>query len=184
MEHPAPIETRRSLMDEFSELSRSAGSLRDRRRSEQVAAPDFDFAWPLSPGESAQRLRDADWEGSALGPTRSWAPWLRVATGLVLELPLPCMLVVGEKQAMIYNDPCFLLLAKRHRIELGAPMEACCNTLWNECRGALDHVLYQGEAIVRPAGSPGGKADESYTPVRDELGTIRAVLWLPPRGEA
>jgi hypothetical protein len=180
---PRPDEAApRTLMDEFAELTRATQPHRDRRRSRQAGVPNFTYGWPLGSSETVQMLRDADWSCSTLGPPVGWPPWLRVACGLLLDLPMPGMLLVGVRHVQVYNDACMRAVGARFRLALGEAIESTSHNLWLRDGPLYDLVLHKGEAVVVHAGNrESGLVTDTYSPVRDEGGSTRAVLWLMPQ---
>jgi hypothetical protein len=175
----------RTLMDEFAELARATQPHRDRRRSRQAGVPNFTYGWPLGGSETVQMLRDADWSCCTLGPPPGWPLWLRVATGLLLDLPLPGMMLVGVRYVQFYNDACLKALGSQYRLALGEPIECTSQNLWLRDGPIYDRVLHKGEAVIVRAGNRDtGLVTDSYSPVRDEGGSTRAVLWLMSQPES
>jgi two-component sensor histidine kinase len=84
-------------------------------------SPDaFMVAFPFGGGEMGSLIRAFDWSRSELGPLAYWSPALRTATNIVLQSPLPLVLLWGPEGMMIYNDAYSVFAGQRHPRLLGS----------------------------------------------------------------
>jgi two-component sensor histidine kinase len=65
-------------------------------------------------------IREFDWSKTELGPIDKWPPALRTATNIVLQSPVPLVMLWGPNGIMIYNDPYSEFAGKRHPGLLGS----------------------------------------------------------------
>ena len=76
--------------------------------------------FPVGGGEMGGLIREFDWSKTDLGPIETWPPALRTATNIVLQSPLPLVMLWGRNGIMIYNDPYSEFAGKRHPRLLGS----------------------------------------------------------------
>ena len=77
-------------------------------------------AFPVGGGELGALIRQFDWAATELGPISGWSPALRTATNIVLQSPLPLVMLWGPNGIMIYNDAYSVFAGKRHPRLLGS----------------------------------------------------------------
>ena len=140
--------------------------------------------WPLGPGEATALVRTKDWSQTPLNAIAYWPACLRIAVGAVLDSPLPTIVLWGPELIQIYNDAYQPLLGERHPAALGQPTRDCWPEVWAFNEPIYRQVLNSGERIffenqeyvIRPSGIEKSMFFTiSYTPARDELGTIHGV---------
>lgn len=79
-----------------------------------------DPAFPVGGGELGALIRGFDWAATELGPISGWSPALRTATNVVLQSPLPLVMLWGPNGIMIYNDAYSVFAGQRHPRLLGS----------------------------------------------------------------
>jgi len=52
----------------------------------------------------AERLRDQDWNRTALGPARAWPQSLRTLVAVMMNSSQPMFIVWGPGRTLLYND--------------------------------------------------------------------------------
>jgi two-component sensor histidine kinase len=77
-------------------------------------------AFPAGGGELGELIRRFDWSQTSLGPISGWPPALRTATSIVLQSPLPLVMLWGPDGVMIYNDAYSAFAGQRHPRLLGS----------------------------------------------------------------
>ncbi len=92
--------------------------------------------------ETAALIRSFDWAATSLGPIERWPQSLKTATGLVLQSPVPIVMLWGEDGYMIYNDAYSVFAAARHPRLLGSRVREG----WPEVAGFNDNVMKVGLA--------------------------------------
>ncbi|HUF56743.1 MAG TPA: PAS domain-containing protein [Thermohalobaculum sp.] len=136
------------------------------------------------PGEMARLVEDHDWAATGLGGIADWPERLRGHVELVLDSPMPMLLLWGPQLVQIYNDAFRALLGGRHPRALGQPTHDC----WPKARevaGPIYDAVLGGETRVRreqklSVEREGRRAslwlDLTYSPLRDGAGTVAGVL--------
>lgn len=76
--------------------------------------------FPVGGGEMGQLIRRFDWADTELGPIARWPAALRTATNIVLQSPLPLVMLWGPNGIMIYNDAYSGFAGQRHPRLLGS----------------------------------------------------------------
>ncbi len=137
-------------------------------------------------GAMGALMRDRDWSASALGPRDRWPQSLRTTVSLLMESPVPMVLLWGEAGAMLYNDAYREIAADRHPELFGAEVRKG----WGELSDFNDHVMrhvlaggtlsYRDKELVLARCGEQQRAwfDLDYSPVRDEDGRPAGVLAL------
>ena len=82
-------------------------------------APSLDFL--AGGGEMGRRIREKDFSGTPLGPTRDWPASLRSAVRVLLASRQPLALWWGVECTLLYNDACRPLLGSSADSALGMP---------------------------------------------------------------
>ena len=77
-------------------------------------------SFPPGGGDLGRLIRDFDWAGTELGPIAHWPAALKTATNIVLQSPLPLVMLWGPNGRMIYNDAYSVFAAQRHPYLLGS----------------------------------------------------------------
>jgi PAS domain S-box-containing protein len=135
----------------------------------------------------AARVRATDWSRTPLGPVGSWPRSLRALVGVVLEHPMPTVLLWGAELTQVYNDAYAVLAAAKHPAALGMPTRQCWPEAWHINQPIYEAVLSRGEAVLREdalyplerhgAGHPeNAYFTVSYSPARDDAGRIAGVF--------
>ncbi|MEV6832372.1 SpoIIE family protein phosphatase [Amycolatopsis sp. NPDC051102] len=138
------------------------------------------------PGTSrmAARMRDFDWRSSPLGEPRDWPPSLTTAVRICLTSRFPMIVWWGPDLRFLYNDAYLPLLGTKHPA-LDKPGSEVWSEIWHIIGPMLDSVMTTGEAtwsedLLLPMNRHGYWEETywtySYSPVHDDLGTVRAVF--------
>jgi PAS domain S-box-containing protein len=132
----------------------------------------------------AERMRQFNWSLSPLGTPSDWPASLRTLVALMLSSEQPMFIAWGPERVMLYNDPYSLLLQNRHPAALGSRFEAVWYDILVDIEPILKNAL-AGQSThmndIRLYLLRDGKMQEchfsfSYTPVRDDEGTIAGVF--------
>ncbi|MET0182185.1 MAG: PAS domain-containing protein, partial [Caulobacterales bacterium] len=130
------------------------------------------------------RVRAHNWSATPLGPLDSWPQSLRTATSLILQSPVPIVMLWGPEGVMIYNDAYSVFAGGRHPELLGSNVREG----WPEVADFNDNVMKVGLAggtlkykdqeltLYR-----NGRAEQvwmnlDYSPVYDESGKPGGVI--------
>ncbi len=92
----------------------------DKQIHAQKTGAENDAAFPAHGGEMGRLIRAFDWSKTELGPIAQWSPALRTATNIVLQSPLPLVMLWGPRGVMIYNDAYSGFAGQRHPRLLGS----------------------------------------------------------------
>jgi PAS domain S-box-containing protein len=145
--------------------------------------PDLPTPWWLAGGgDLASLIRDHDWSQTPLGPIEHWPHSLKTSVNLILNTRHPMWIGWGTEATFLYNDAYIQVLSlAKHPWALGKPAAEVWREIWDICKPLADKVFRDGEATfiddIRLFMNRGDFLEEvyysfSYSPIRDELGTI------------
>jgi len=129
-------------------------------------------------------IRDFDWALTPLGRVEGWSPALKTATALLLQSPVPIVMLWGEDGVMIYNDAYSVFAGHRHPDLFGSNVREG----WAEIADFNDNVMKVGlsgrtlayrdqELTLHRKGYPEQVwMDLDYSPVLDEDGKPAGVI--------
>jgi signal transduction histidine kinase len=136
--------------------------------------------------EMGERLRAYDWAATPLGEPGSWPHALKTLVALMLSSRQPMFMAWGrEHQVWLYNDAFIPIMGDKHPQRLG---RHALREVWSEARDALTPLfdrVFAGEPVRMEDFSleldRHGRLEEahfsfSYTPVRDESGSIQGLF--------
>jgi PAS domain S-box-containing protein len=135
-------------------------------------------------GEAAQLIRSYDWSQTPLGPVEHWPQSLKTASALLLQSPVPIVMLWGVDGVMIYNDAYSIFAGHRHPALLGSKVREG----WSEIADFNDNVMKIGlsgqtlaykdqELTLHRKGVPEQVwMDLYYSPVPDETGRPAGVI--------
>lgn len=86
-----------------------------------------------------------DWASTPLGPLFAWPQSLKTATALILNSPLPMVMLIGQQGVSIYNDG-YARLAGKKPENLGARAREC----WPEIATISDQAIaaaFRGDSL-------------------------------------
>lgn len=148
--------------------------------------------------KTARSAASYDWSASALGESAQWPLPLRVAADLLLNAPLPALLVWGREMVLLFNESYGALAGPSYgRVPGGAVPPVMPPPL--AAAGAALERAWNGEAVVvpdlalsfrHPQGPREERCELRLTPVRGEAGDVGGVLLMltpaspAPAGEA
>jgi CheY-like chemotaxis protein len=149
----------------------------------------------LAPGTAARSIASYDWTASELGDPARWPYPLRLATELLLNSPVPALLVWGKGSATIFNDAYAELAGPAGGRAPGgmvppvlpAPLAAGGEALARAWHGEASLQHAAALAFTRADTPEPDTHDLYFTPVRGEDGTVHGVLCvlgLPRPGAA
>lgn len=135
-------------------------------------------------GETIDLVRSFDWAATPLGSIENWPQSLKTATSLILQSPVPIVMLWGPDGVMIYNDAYSVFAGARHPALLGSKVREG----WPEVADFNDNVMKVGLAGGTLAYKDQeltlhrhGKAEQvwmnlDYSPVYDESGKPGGVI--------
>jgi PAS domain S-box-containing protein len=133
-------------------------------------------------GHTAARIAAHDWRATPLGPIEDWPAALRTALGLALNSRFPTFLCWGADLISFHNDAYAPLLGDK--AALGLPFRTVWREAWDTV-GPIAMKAYAGEAtwhedtpvpMVRHGCPEQAWFTFSYSPVRDDDGTVGGIL--------
>ncbi|MBO1907776.1 PAS domain-containing protein [Microvirga sp. 3-52] len=129
-------------------------------------------------------IRAHDWAVTPLGPPPAWSQTLKTLVSVMLGSSQPMFIAWGPERILLYNDAYAEILAQKHPAALGQPFL----NVWFEIRDDLIPIVeqaYAGEPVhmddITLFMMRHGFREEthfafSYTPIRDETGTVAGFL--------
>ncbi len=136
-------------------------------------------------GEMGKLIRSIDWAGTPIGPVDTWPSSLKIATGIILSTPFPMYIAWGKEYIQLYNDGYRPILGStKHPQAMGISTSETFAEIWHIIEPMFDGVM-DGNAVGFPNFmlplDRNGYVEEcyfdfSYSPIRDENGTIGGVL--------
>jgi PAS domain S-box-containing protein len=133
-------------------------------------------------GLMGERIAAHDWSATTLGPIAAWPAALRTTLGLVLNSRFPTFMCWGPELISFYNDAYLPILGMK--TALGMPFRVAWSEAWDTVGPIAERAL-AGEASYfedLPVTSErfGYPAQHfysfSYSPVRDESGSVAGIL--------
>jgi len=130
-------------------------------------------------GETGTLIRAYDWSSTPLGPPASWPNSLKTAVSLMLGAGQPVYIAWGPGCISLYNDGYLSIVGTKHP-GIGKPFEQLWAEIWDQFRPIVEktlagHAQYFVDMPIALAGRKGvpvGYFTFSYTPLRDDDGTI------------
>ena len=125
-----------------------------------------------------------DWSRTALGVRDGWPPCLRLTVDILLNTPLPMLLMWGREQVMVYNDAYAALIGLASLRAPGASVPSMQPAAWSWNSAAIRQAWdghsasYLGNSLPvwRNGGVTQQPLDLYYTPVRDEHDAVAGIL--------
>ncbi len=134
--------------------------------------------------ETAKLIRAKDWTDS-LGPVTEWPQSLLTSANIVLQSPVPIVMLWGDNGIMLYNDAYSAFAGKRHPELLGSqvvegwPEVAEFNSnVMEQCyrRGRVLEYKDQHLTLYRNNVAEDVSMDLTYSPIIDESGKPGGVM--------
>jgi PAS domain S-box-containing protein len=128
----------------------------------------------------AMAMAARDWSATAFGPMDGWTPGLRMAASLMLNTPIPSVLVWGEQEAVLYNAAGGAFLGAAGPMALGrkfaevfpvAEGREMLEGAWAGHSAVREHVAFNRPTTGEPAW-----CNLMFSPVRGETGAVEGVL--------
>ncbi len=135
-------------------------------------------------GEVAAIIRSFDWTGTPVGRVETWPASLKTVTAMLLQSPVPIVMLWGDDGVMIYNDAYSVFAGHRHPALFGSNVREG----WSEIADFNDNVMRVGlaggtlayrdqELTLHRNGVPEQVwMDLDYSPVIDESGKPAGVI--------
>ena len=133
----------------------------------------------------AGRVREHDWASTTLGPIEDWPQCLKTVVDMMLSNGFAMTVLWGRDLIQIYNDAHRDLIADNHPGSFGRPTREVWSEHWTQAAPIIERV-WAGETLtfvdVPRTVTRRGKREEawfsnSYSPLRDDAGTVAGVLF-------
>jgi PAS domain S-box-containing protein len=127
------------------------------------------------------------WDDSIIGPPSTWSACLKSAVDIMLPSHAQIVMFWGKEYVALYNDAYAPSIGLRHPRAFGRPAQENWTELWDDLGPLLRHVLETGETVsakdrpfyIERHGHPENVYfDISYSPIRDEKGTVQGVFCI------
>lgn len=140
--------------------------------------------WLIGGGELGALIRAFDWSRTSLGPREAWPQSLRTAVNILLQSPVPIVMLWGEDGVMIYNDAYSGFAGGRHPRLLGSkvlegwPEVADFNANVMKVGLSGGTLAYRDQHLIlyRSGVAEDVWMNLDYSPVIDESGKPAGVL--------
>ncbi|WP_308585368.1 PAS domain-containing protein [uncultured Pseudomonas sp.] len=134
--------------------------------------------------EAAALIARLDWAQSPLGEANDWPQSLRTAVDIVVNSPMPMLLLWGRELIQLYNDGFARLAGNKHPGALGQPAHATWPELESFAAPVYDAVLggqvrtFTEQPFVMQRNNRDTEIwlDLTYSPIRDEGGQVAGIL--------
>jgi signal transduction histidine kinase/PAS domain-containing protein len=135
-------------------------------------------------GEMGSLIRAYRWASTPLGDASAWPVELKTLVSLLLTSPQPMFIAWGPERSWLYNDSFTPILGDKHPAALGSP----AMQVWAEAKDAIGPMfdrVFAGEpfymddfslALKRNGVLAEAHFSFSYTPVRDQQGTVAGLF--------
>ena len=125
-----------------------------------------------------------DWSGTDLGARSGWPRTLALTVDIVLNTPLPLLLVWGPRRIVVFNEAYADLAGVRHARAPGgaipsiwpAPLAANPAAIDSALQGHSRRLTQQSLVFLGQNGPEKAQFDLHLTPLPDDQGEIRGVL--------
>lgn len=135
-------------------------------------------------GKLAELIREFDWQATGLGDIGSWSQVLKTTVNIMLQSPVPIVVLWGKDGIMIYNDAYAVFAGQRHPRLLGSKVVEGWPEVADFNRNVMRHGL-QGKTLsyrdqqltlFRNNVSEEVWMDLNYSPIMDERGKPAGVM--------
>ncbi|HTK22469.1 MAG TPA: PAS domain S-box protein [Mucilaginibacter sp.] len=151
------------------------------KENEQISVPPF-----LSGGgEMGNLIRSIDWSATQLGDPNNWPAALKYSVSMMLATNFPVLICWGDDYIQLYNDAFRPILGEtKHPQAMGLSTSKTFAEIWHTIKPLFIRVS-NGDTVsypdfIVPLNRNGYFEDcyfdFSYSPIRDEAGTILGVL--------
>jgi CheY-like chemotaxis protein len=133
---------------------------------------------------AGESMATQDWSRAELGPQETWPQALRLALDIMLNTPLPMLLMWSRRQVMLYNQAYASDVGTASAVPPGGNVPAIPPPAWSWNPQAIE-LAWAGQSLIFPR-QPlklwrDGRMLEScfdlhYTPLRDAEGVVAGIL--------
>ena len=142
------------------------------------------LAWLKDGGEMGALIRGFNWQKTSIGAITHWPQALRTIVSMMLQSPVPMVLLWGKDGIMIYNDPYSGFAGGRHPFLLGSKVIEGWPEVADFNRNVMDKGLkgqtlsYRDQRLTLYRNNTPEEVwmDLNYSPILDEFGEPAGVL--------
>jgi PAS domain S-box-containing protein len=153
-------------------------------RPDDMNSNRLETLFPTGGGETGALIRSFDWSKTSLGCIGGWPQSLQTALDIVLQSPMPMVMLWGQDGVMLYNDAYSILAGGRHPRLLGSPVLDGWPEVADFNRRVMEVGLGGGtlsfhdqHLVLRRNGAPEDVWMElNYSPILGENGLPAGVL--------
>jgi two-component sensor histidine kinase len=146
-----------------------------RANIDRLSPADFDMA---------AMIEGLAWDRTPLGPSKDWPQSLTTIVDVIVNSPLPMIVLWGPSLVQIYNAGYAHICANKHPTALGQPTRDCWPEVWDFNAPIYDAVRagevrsFERQLLTTTrSGEPQDSwFDLTYSPVRDEDRNVAGVL--------
>jgi CheY-like chemotaxis protein len=133
---------------------------------------------------AGESMATQDWSRADLGPQDSWPQTLRLALDIMLNTPLPMLLMWSRRQVMLYNQAYASNVASAAAVPPGGTVPAVPPSAWSWNPQAIEQA-WAGQSLVFPrqplklwrdGNMLEVPVDLHYTPLRAGDGEVAGIL--------
>lgn len=133
---------------------------------------------------AGESMATQDWSRADLGPQETWPQALRLVLDIMLNTPLPMLLMWSRRQVMLYNQAYASNVGTASAVPPGGTVPAVPPSAWSWNPPAIEQA-WAGQSLVFPRQPlklwrDGRMAEASfdlhYTPVREADGAVVGIL--------
>ncbi|OJV14773.1 MAG: hypothetical protein BGO21_18955 [Dyadobacter sp. 50-39] len=136
-------------------------------------------------GEMGRRIREFDWNATALGSPRDWPQSLKTCIRIMLSSKQPIWIGWGQTLLKFYNDAYIDIVRGKHPHALGEPASVVWKDIWKDIEPLLSRAMERDEGtyvesrllIMERSGFPEETYYTfSYTPVLGDDGRPAGII--------
>lgn len=133
---------------------------------------------------AGESMATQDWSRCELGPPAEWPQALRLTLDIMLNTPLPMLLMWSHRQIMLYNQAYASQVASASAVPPGGTIPAVPPSAWSWNPQAIEQA-WAGNSLVFPrqplklwrdGGLQDANFDLYYTPLRGSEGAVDGIL--------
>ncbi|APA13550.1 hypothetical protein sscle_11g083200 [Sclerotinia sclerotiorum 1980 UF-70] len=92
---------------------------------------------------------DADWERSPLGPMSGWSAQLRSMVLLCFSNPNPAVVMWGDYNAIVYNEPYAQIIGHKHPALQGQDPSVAFAEIWDSLDPLIEGIKDTGQGFIQ-----------------------------------
>lgn len=135
-------------------------------------------------GEMEKLIRTFPWSKTTIGPIDNWPIYLKTSVSIILQSPVPMVIVWGEDGILIYNNAYSAFAGKRHPSLLGSNMVEGWPEVADFNKEMLANVLqgkklsYQNQKLILYRNDMAEEVylDLNYSAILDDMGKPAGAL--------